>query len=72
MPDHQPPRTGKFTVMARFVLVAGACHGAWCWERLVPLLEARGHRAETAELPGMGADKTPLAGLDMMAWTRKR
>jgi pimeloyl-ACP methyl ester carboxylesterase len=56
--------------MARFVLVAGACHGAWCWERVIPLLEARGHRAETAELPGMGADRTPLAGLDMMAWSR--
>jgi pimeloyl-ACP methyl ester carboxylesterase len=56
--------------MARFVLVAGACHGAWCWERVIPLLEARGHRVETAELPGMGADKTPLPGLDMMAWAR--
>ena len=70
MPDDQPPRTGKITVMARFVLVAGACHGAWCWERVIPLLEARGHRVETAELPGMGADRTPLAGLDMMAWAR--
>jgi pimeloyl-ACP methyl ester carboxylesterase len=56
--------------MARFVLVAGAWHGAWCWERVVPLLEARGHRAETAELPGMGANTTPLAGLDMMAWAQ--
>jgi len=56
--------------MARFVMVAGACHGAWCWERVVPLLEARGHRVETAELPGMGADRTPLAGLDMIAWAR--
>lgn len=54
--------------MARFVLVAGACHGAWCWERVAPLLEARGHRVEPAELPGMGADRTPLAGLDMIAW----
>jgi pimeloyl-ACP methyl ester carboxylesterase len=56
--------------MARFVLVAGAWHGAWCWELVIPLLEARNHRAEAAELPGMGGDKTPLAGLDMMAWAR--
>jgi len=70
LPDDQPPRAGKITVMARFVLVAGACHGAWCWERVVPLLEAAGHRVETAELPGMGADRTPLPGLDMMAWAR--
>jgi pimeloyl-ACP methyl ester carboxylesterase len=26
--------------------------------------------AGSAELPGMGADKTPLAGLDMIAWAR--
>ena len=26
--------------MTSFVLVHGGAHGAWCWERLVPLLEA--------------------------------
>lgn len=26
--------------MASFVLVHGAAHGAWCWERLLPLLAA--------------------------------
>ena len=54
--------------MARFLLVAGAWHGAWSWEFVIPLLAARGHRAAAVELPGMGADRTPLAGLDMMAW----
>lgn len=54
--------------MARFVLVAGAWHGAWCWEYVIPLLEERGHRVEAAELPGMGADRTPLDGLDLRAW----
>jgi hypothetical protein len=29
-----------------FVLVHGAWHGAWCWQRVVPLLEAHGHRVE--------------------------
>jgi pimeloyl-ACP methyl ester carboxylesterase len=56
--------------MARFVLVAGAWHGAWCWEFVVPLLEAMGHRAEPAELPGMGADRTPFDALDLGAWAR--
>ena len=42
--------------MATFILVHGAFHGAWCWERLVPLLEARGHAALAIDLPGMGAD----------------
>jgi pimeloyl-ACP methyl ester carboxylesterase len=54
--------------MARFVLVAGAWHGTWCWEYVVPFLEARGHRAEPAELPGMGADRTPFAELEFGDW----
>lgn len=56
--------------MARFVLVAGAWHGAWCWEFVVPFLEAMGHRAQPAELPGMGADHTPLDGLSLAAWAQ--
>lgn len=50
--------------MATFVLVSGSWHGAWCWEYVIPQLEVRGHRAVAAELPGMGADRTPLAVLD--------
>jgi pimeloyl-ACP methyl ester carboxylesterase len=34
-----------------FALVHGAWHGAWCWERLRPELEARGHRTVAADLP---------------------
>jgi pimeloyl-ACP methyl ester carboxylesterase len=45
--------------LRRIVLVHGAAHGAWCWERLVPLLEARGMRTRTPDLPGLGADTTP-------------
>jgi hypothetical protein len=37
--------------MATFGLVHGAGHGAWCWERLVPILEARGHRVYAMDLP---------------------
>ena len=37
--------------MATFVLVHGAWHGSWCWDRLVPELEAAGHRAITLDLP---------------------
>lgn len=43
-----------------FVLVHGAWHGAWCWQRLIPLLEARGHRVLAPDLPGHGADPAPL------------
>ena len=37
--------------MATFVLVHGSWHGAWCWDRLVPELESRGHQAITMDLP---------------------
>jgi len=37
--------------MATFGLVHGAWHGAWCWERLIPELAARGHQAVAMDLP---------------------
>ena len=47
--------------MANFVLVHGSAHGAWCWERVVPLLEGKGHKVVAVDLPGNGHDDTPLA-----------
>ena len=44
--------------MATIVLVHGHMHGAWCWEKVVPLLEARGHKVVAFDLPARGADKT--------------
>ena len=40
--------------MATFVLVHGAWHGAWCWERVRPRLVAAGHRVTTPTLTGLG------------------
>ena len=37
--------------MVTFVLIHGAWHGAWCWERLAPALEEHGHAVHTADLP---------------------
>ena len=34
-----------------FVLVHGAWHGAWCWERFIPEIEEHGHRAIAMDLP---------------------
>jgi pimeloyl-ACP methyl ester carboxylesterase len=45
--------------MATFVLIHGAWHGAWCWEKVVPLLAAKGHTVVAPDLPGHGADATP-------------
>lgn len=40
--------------MKEFVLVHGACHGAWCWEAVAEQLGAKGHRVVTLDLPGHG------------------
>lgn len=37
--------------MTTFALVHGAFHGAWCWERLAPQLQERGHRVVAMDLP---------------------
>ncbi|MFB0875834.1 MULTISPECIES: alpha/beta fold hydrolase [unclassified Sphingobium] len=38
--------------MATFILVHGALHGGWCWDRVSTRLEAMGHRALAPDLPG--------------------
>src|SRR5882757_3519107 len=37
--------------MTTYALVHGAWHGAWCWERLTPLLQQAGHDVVTMDLP---------------------
>lgn len=41
---------------ATVVLVHGAWHGAWCWERFTPRLDAAGIAWRAIDLPGHGAD----------------
>jgi pimeloyl-ACP methyl ester carboxylesterase len=49
--------------LASIVLIHGGWHGAWCWARVVPLLEKRGHRVLAPDLPGHGADPaSPTSG----------
>ena len=48
-----------------FVLVHGAWHGAWCWERVTPLLSEAGHEAHVLDLPGLGTDPTPIADITL-------
>lgn len=38
------------------ILVHGTGHGAWCWERVVQGLQARGLKAVAVDLPGRGVN----------------
>lgn len=48
---------------ATLVLVHGAWHGAWCWDRVLPGIEATGVPVVTVDLPGHGASTEPLGDL---------
>jgi pimeloyl-ACP methyl ester carboxylesterase len=50
-------------VSATVVLVHGAWHGAWCWERVVPLLDDAGIASIAIDLPGHGDSPAPLGDL---------
>ena len=45
--------------MARFLLIHGAAHGAWCWRDLLTEMAALGLDARAIDLPSHGADPTP-------------
>lgn len=55
--------------MSTFVLVHGSWHGAWCWERIVPMLEEAGHRVIVIDLPAHGTDHTPLTEVNLKSYT---
>ncbi len=43
------------------ILVPGAGHGAWCWTKVTPLLEAAGYNTIEINLPGVNRDFARLA-----------
>lgn len=50
-----------------FVLVHGAYHGSWCFEKLMTQLEELGHRAVGVDLPLCPDRVTPVSMEDCMA-----
>ncbi|MBT4364901.1 MAG: alpha/beta fold hydrolase [Desulfobacterales bacterium] len=54
--------------MSTYVLVHGAWHGGWCWDKVVHLLEKEGHKVVAPDLPGHGRDKTPIAEISLEAY----
>lgn len=56
--------------MSTFVLVHGAWHGAWCWEKVAPLLEKAGHKVIANDLPCHGDDKALLKKASLELYTQ--
>jgi pimeloyl-ACP methyl ester carboxylesterase len=52
------------TTRKTFVLLHGAWHGGWCWERVAEPLRARGHRVTTPTQTGLG-ERSHLMSLDI-------
>ncbi|XP_030529648.1 methyl jasmonate esterase 1-like [Rhodamnia argentea] len=44
-------QTGR---VKHFVLVHGACHGAWCWYRVATVLESSGHKVTALDMAASG------------------
>jgi len=59
-----------FAMKREFVLVHGACHGAWCWEAVAERLSARGHRVVTLDLPGHGRRASELVKASVLGYAR--
>lgn len=53
--------------MKHFVLVHGICHGAWCWYKLLPLLEQAGHRATALDLGACGVHPKRIEDVGSMS-----
>lgn len=35
----------------QYIFIHGSWHGFWCWQKLVPLLQKKGHQTECLDLP---------------------
>lgn len=57
--------------MSTFVLIHGGMHGAWCWYKVVSLLQEMGHKVIAPDLPGHGIDKTPIASVTFSSYVNR-
>jgi pimeloyl-ACP methyl ester carboxylesterase len=57
--------------VANFLLIHGAMGGAWCWDRVIPGLQAAGHTASAIDLPGQGSDTTPVTEITLYRYAEK-
>lgn len=52
-----------------FVFVHGAWLGAWCWDKVIPFLEEKGHKAIALDLPGHGKNEAPIEEQDIHTYS---
>jgi pimeloyl-ACP methyl ester carboxylesterase len=55
---------GAHVVKYTFILIHGAWHGGWCWQRVAKILQQAGHTVLAPTLSGVG-ERSHLAGLDI-------
>src|SRR3984957_4205166 len=55
-------RRGKIAMPHTFVLVHGAWHGGWCWQRVADRLRGSGHTVFSPTLTGLGERSHLLRG----------
>jgi hypothetical protein len=59
-----PTRRGvasSAVAISRVLLVHGAGHGAWCWDRVLELLRSNGYRPEAWTFPAMAIHQSRSA-----------
>lgn len=49
-----------------FVLVHGACHGAWCWQKFKTLLESASNRVTVLDLAASGANTKAIQDVETL------
>jgi hypothetical protein len=55
---------GDRVVKSTFVLIHGAWHGGWCWQRVAEILQRAGHSVLAPTLSGV-RERSHLAGLEI-------
>jgi pimeloyl-ACP methyl ester carboxylesterase len=59
------------TAAPTIILVHGGWHGAWCWNKVLPLLKERDIKFMAIDLPSHGLDKTPVASVTFDDYVNK-
>jgi pimeloyl-ACP methyl ester carboxylesterase len=51
--------------VAHFLFLHGSWHGAWCWYKVLPRIQAAGHAATESDLPGRGRAPAASYGVNL-------